>query len=69
MWHNMTPLAHAVSGPNAAMWCMPHAQVKGLSDTFAEPEGAPMSWRNDMRYSGLNIGVMGIYYEPLQRLG
>jgi hypothetical protein len=42
-------------------------QVKGLSNTFAEPEGSPLSWRTDMRYSGLNIGMMGIFYEPLQR--
>ena len=41
--------------------------MKGLSETFAEPEGAPLSWRTDMRYSGLNIGMMGIFYEPLQR--
>jgi hypothetical protein len=44
-----------------------HLQVKGLSGTFAEPEGSPLTWRTDSRYSGLNIGVMGIFYEPLQR--
>ena len=42
-------------------------QVKGLSGTFAEAEGSPLTWRTDSRYSGLNIGVMGIFYEPLQR--
>ena len=42
-------------------------QVKGLSGAFAEPEGSPLTWRTDSRYSGLNIGVMGIFYEPLQR--
>ncbi|KAK9907419.1 hypothetical protein WJX75_003268 [Coccomyxa subellipsoidea] len=44
-----------------------YVEVKGLSGTFAEPEGSPLTWRTDSRYSGLNIGVMGIFYEPLQR--
>ena len=41
--------------------------MKGLSNSFAEAEGSLLTWRTDMRYSGLNIGVMGIFYEPLQR--
>ncbi|EIE27170.1 hypothetical protein COCSUDRAFT_64103 [Coccomyxa subellipsoidea C-169] len=44
-----------------------YVEVKGLSGTFAEAEGSPLTWRTDSRYSGLNIGVMGIFYEPLQR--
>ncbi|CAL8462816.1 g2350 [Coccomyxa elongata] len=44
-----------------------YVEVKGLSGTFADPEGSKLTWRTDMRYSGLNIGVMGIFYEPLQR--
>ena len=43
------------------------AQVRALSNSFAEPDGAPLTWRTDQRYSGLNIGVLGIFYEPLQR--
>ena len=58
-----SPLTHA--GPSDGLCC--GLQVKGLSNTFAEAEGSPLSWRTDMRYSGLNIGVMGIFYEPLQR--
>ena len=42
-------------------------QVRALSNSFAEKDGAPLSWRTDQRYSGLNIGVLGIFYEPLQR--
>jgi hypothetical protein len=42
-------------------------QVKGVSGSFAEPEGSPLAWRNNFKYSGVNIGVMGIFYEPLQR--
>ena len=51
--------------PRTVAWVT--LQVKGLSNSFAEPEGSPLTWRTDMRYSGLNIGVMGIFYEPLQR--
>ena len=43
------------------------AQVRALSNSFAEKDGAPLSWRIDQRYSGLNIGVLGIFFEPLQR--
>lgn len=42
-------------------------QVRALSNSFAEADGAPLTWRTDQRYSGLNIGVLGIFYEPLQR--
>lgn len=45
-------------------WCM---QVKGLSGKFAEADGSPLTWRTDARCSGLNIMMMGIFYEPLQR--
>ena len=42
-------------------------QVRAISNSFAEADGAPLTWRTDQRYSGLNIGVLGIFYEPLQR--
>ena len=42
-------------------------QVRALTNSFAEADGAPLTWRTDQRYSGLNIGVLGIFYEPLQR--
>ena len=42
-------------------------QVRAITNSFAEADGAPLTWRTDQRYSGLNIGVLGIFYEPLQR--
>lgn len=42
-------------------------QVRALTNSFAESEGAALTWRTDQRYSGLNIGVLGIFHEPMQR--
>jgi len=41
--------------------------VKGVSGQFPEAPGSPLSWRQDRRYSGLNILTMGIAYEALYR--
>ncbi len=41
-------------------------EVRGLSGTFADLE-SPMSWRQDIDMSGLNVLSMGIYYEALAR--
>ncbi len=43
-------------------WQVSCPQVRALSNSFAEKDGAPLSWRTDQRYSGLNIGVLGIFY-------
>ena len=42
-------------------------QVRAITGKFAEPSGSPLSWRQDMDLSGLNIMTLGIYYEALQR--
>jgi hypothetical protein len=34
---------------------------------FADAPGAPLTWRQNADYSGLNVLGMGIFYEALQR--
>lgn len=41
--------------------------VRGVTGQFADDPGAPLSWRQDERYSGLNVLTMGIAYEALYR--
>ncbi|MFP4500833.1 MAG: Gfo/Idh/MocA family protein [Candidatus Hydrogenedentota bacterium] len=41
-------------------------RVQGLYDTFASPD-APMNWRKDHRYSGLNALTLGMYAEVIHR--
>jgi len=41
--------------------------VKAYSGSKFIDESTEFTWRNDSDYSGLNIGMMGIFYEPLQR--
>ena len=40
-----------------------HVDVRGVTSTFADPEGAPLHWRHDVALSGNNIMMMGIFYE------
>ena len=42
-------------------------QVRAVTGKFAESSGSPLTWRQDMDLSGLNIMTLGIYYEALQR--
>ena len=42
-------------------------RVKGINGNFPDPQGAPLTWRQDRKYSGLNILSMGIIYEALAR--
>jgi hypothetical protein len=42
-------------------------EVKAWSGGFAESEGSLMTWRQDVRYSGTNTLMLGIFYEPLLR--
>lgn len=42
--------------------------VGGLGGpAFPELNGSPLTWRQDVDLSGLNIMTLGIYYEALQR--
>ncbi|MDA0321371.1 MAG: Gfo/Idh/MocA family oxidoreductase [Verrucomicrobia bacterium] len=42
------------------------ADVRATGDGFIDP-AAPMTWRQDLEWSGLNIMAMGIWYETLMR--
>lgn len=42
-------------------------RVKAITGKFPDPQGAPLTWRQDRKYSGLNVLSMGIMYEALAR--
>jgi hypothetical protein len=65
---NSAPVQHVVT---ACMKCtyllsLP-CQVRGVGSDFAEAQGSPLSWRQDITKSGTNTLAMGIFYEALQR--
>lgn len=41
-------------------------RVQSFANTYADPE-APMGWRKDERYSGLNMHTLGMYIEVIHR--
>lgn len=41
-------------------------RVQSFAHTFADPQ-APMGWRKDERYSGLNMHTLGMYIEVVHR--
>lgn len=44
-----------------------YIEVRGVSSQYPDPPGAPMHFRQNREYSGLNILTMGIFYEALVR--
>lgn len=44
-----------------------HIEVRGVGQGFADAPGAPLNWRQNADFSGLNVLGMGIFYEALQR--
>ncbi|GAB4816230.1 hypothetical protein N2152v2_003276 [Parachlorella kessleri] len=42
-----------------------YIEVRGVSSQYPDPPGAPMHFRQNREYSGLNILTMGIFYEAL----
>ncbi len=44
-----------------------YIEVRGVSSEYPDPPGSPMHWRQNRDYSGLNILMMGIFYEALER--
>lgn len=59
--------AHLAPSLRCRLGQLAYISVRGVSQQFADPPGAPLHWRQNADYSGLNILMMGIFYEALQR--
>ena len=44
-----------------------YIEVRHVGSAFADPYGAPLSWRQDINLSGNNVMTLGIFYEALRR--
>ena len=66
-WPCAAPASCCPALPACRLGRLLYIEVRGVGQGFADAPGAPLTWRQNADYSGLNVLGMGIFYEALQR--